>query len=1123
MSLSRLSVRRPVAVSMFFLAVVLLGFISFTRLPIDLLPDVSYPRLVIYTAMPQTSSTEVERLVTERVEAQVASTPGVERITSVSRDGTSLVTLRFGWGTNMDFAMLNVRERLDQVRQTLPVTANRPQILRVDPDSEPILTLAVAGADLWETKELAENVFRRRLEQLDGVAQAQVAGGLDREIVVEVNLETLEANGLTMQSVATALDQANRASAGGTILEGRTRYPLRTLGEFRTVAEINEVAVAQQRTAAGGTRTIRVSDLGRVVDGFADRDALARYNGRESVGLLVFKESGANTVQVARDVEAVVGLLRLEFPEVTVEVASSQAGFIADSIDNVVSALVLGGMLAFLVLFLFLREPRYPVAVALAIPISVVGTFALMEAFGVSLNIMSLGGLALGVGMLVDNSIIVLENIFRHREAGDEALDGSARGAEEVTGAITASTLTTISVFGPIIYVEGVAGELFRDLSLAVAFSLLVSLAVALTLLPTVAARFRIGARPEIRGPGPLRPGPRPQGVLRTVGWGLHVALRLPAWLLRTGWSVLRELLRFWGDLLGGGLGRVFGPSLRAFDRGFDRFADRYHRVLEWALDHRGPVLAMAGGVLVVTLLAGLVLDRDLLPRVDQGAFDVALELPEGTALHRTQEVAMGLESLLLADPDVEAVFGTVGRDVRRFAQADDATGLHTARFQVRVREGAATAPVLDRLRAPLEAAGGEGLVTIQTGQSSALGQILGGSDADISVRVRGQDLDQAFDYAEQVAARLEGSTRVVNVRVGSERGQPQVEVQVLRDEIARFGLQASAVANAVDQAMRGIPATEFVAFDRKVPVTVRLPDEERFSATTLDRIRVSGVPLGQLITVETVRAPSEVRREEQGRVVTVLADVGSGGLDRAIVEVEGTLEGLALPRNFRVEVGGENEEMRRSFRDLAFAFGLALILVYMILAAQFESFLHPGTILAAVPLALIGAVLALLLTGEGLNTMSLIGVVILVGIVVNDSIVKVDFIVQARARGAELREAIVEAGRVRLRPIVMTTVTTVLGLTPMALGIGRGADLRAPLAIAVIGGLLVATLLTLIVVPVLFSVVESARLAALGESGRIRGRVDAGRSEAHRAEADAAPAGLRAQSDRLPGGEPAP
>jgi hydrophobic/amphiphilic exporter-1 (mainly G- bacteria), HAE1 family len=1084
MGLARLAVRRPVAVAMFFLAVVLLGLISFTRLPIDLLPDVSYPRLVVYTAYPEVAPGEVERLVTEPLEASLAATPQVERISSISREGVSLVTLRFAWGTDMDFAMLNVRERLDNVRGVLPEQATRPRILRVDPESEPILTLSVAGADLWETKELAENVFRRRLEQLDGVAQASVTGGMDREIVAEVDPERLEAFGLTMGQVAQALDLANRASTGGTILEGRARYPLRTLGEFRTVAEMEEVVVGQERTATGTQRMIRLRDVGRVVDGFAEREEIARFNGREAVGLLVYKEAGANTVQVARLVEEVMELLRGEFPEVTLEVASSQAGFIRDSIDSVVSALVLGGMLAFLVLFLFLREPRYPVAVALAIPISVVGTFALMDAFGVSLNIMSLGGLALGVGMLVDNSIIVLENIFRHREEGAEALEGSARGAGEVAGAITASTLTTIAVFAPIIYVEGVAGELFRDLSLAVAFSLLASLLVALTLLPSMAARFRRGPRPETRGPGPLTPGPRPAGALASAGWALRSAGRVPGWLLRGGRGVGTELVRFWGGGIGRAGGALFGPPLRAFDRGFDRFARRYHGALEWALDHRGAVLGVAGLVLAGALAGAATLDRDLLPRVDQGAFEVRVELPEGTALSRTDQVARLLEEVLLGDDGVEAVFGTVGRDVRRFAQADDPSGLHTARFQVRLQEGEATAPVVERLRGPLAAAAPEGVVTVQTGQATALGQILGGSDADIAIRIRGEDLDAAFTHADRVVTALAGAERITNVRVSSERGQPQFQVEVLREEASRYGIQAAAVAEAVEQGMRGTRATEFVDFDRKIPVLVRLPDALRYDVATLQTLRVQGVPLQELIRVEQALGPAEVRREEQGRILSVLADVRGGGLDRAIDEVEGILAATPVPvgSGLRVEVGGENEEMRRSFRDLAFAFGLALILVYMILAAQFESFLHPGTILAAVPLALIGALLALLLTGQGLNTMSLIGMVILVGIVVNDSIVKVDFIVQARARGAALREAITEAGRIRLRPIVMTTVTTVLGLTPMALGIGAGADLRAPLAIAVIGGLLVATLLTLLVVPVLFSLVEETRLAWAGE-----------------------------------------
>jgi HAE1 family hydrophobic/amphiphilic exporter-1 len=1083
---------------MLFLGVVLLGAISYVRLPIDLLPDVSYPRLVVYTLYPEVAPSEVERLVTERVEAAAATVPGVDRVSSTSRYGVSLVTIRFAWGTDMDFAMLNVRERMDNVRGQLPQSVTRPVILRVDPESEPVMTLSVVGGeDLWATKEFAETVFRRRLEQLDGIAQAAVAGGLDREIQVEVNPRAIDAYGLTLEEIATALDRANVSAPGGTILQGRYRYPLRTLGEFRTVDEIADVVVARRQVGAGGQgssaggggaavgpatdasgyQVIRLRDIARVVDGFAEREAIARYGGTESVGVLVFKESGANTVRVAERVNEVVAQLASEYPDFHVDVAGDQADFIAASISNVVQALVLGGMLAFLVLFLFLRDSRYPFAIALAIPISVVATFAMMDAAGVSLNIMSLGGLALGVGMLVDNSIIVLENIFRHREElGRDAVEAAAVGAEEVQSAITASTLTTVSVFGPIIYVEGVAGELFEDLSLAVAFSLLASLLVALTLLPSLAARF--GGVPAVAEDGSgERPRPAPTGRMARAAHMMRTMLLAPfralAWLGR----LARELVLFWWSEASGVLSRVFGPPLRAFDRSFDRFTARYHGALEWSLDHPGRVLGASAGVLVLTLVAGTMLPRDLLPDVDQGAFTVRLELEEGTSLEATSDVAATIEAAALADDEVEAVFSTVGRDARAYASGDRAIGLHTATVEVRMRAGGDTDAAADRLRA-LETELPAGSFSVETGQATALGAMLGGGEADIAVRVRSEDLDLAFASADEIARLLDGVSSVGNVRVGTDRGQPQLQIEIDRAACASYGIEPRLVAEHVDRAMRGAVATEFVDFDRKIDVVVRYPSELRYSRETLDGLRVQGVPIRELIHVRETLAPSEVRREDQARVVPVYADVLRGGLDAAVQDVQAALAPLAPTSAVRWEVGGENEEMRRSFRDLAFAFALALLLVYMILAAQFESFVHPLTILIAVPLALVGAVLALIATGEGLNTMSLIGAVILVGIVVNDAIVKVDFIRQGRERGEALRHAILEAGRVRLRPIVMTTATTVLGLVPMALGIGRGADLRAPLAVAVIGGLVFATALTLIVVPVVYQTIERARLA---------------------------------------------
>ncbi len=1106
MSIPGTSTRRPVAVWMLFLAVILLGGIAYVRLPIDLLPDVSYPRLIVYTTYPSVAPAEIERIITTPIEAAGAGVPGVEKVTSVSRDGVSLVTLRFAWGTDMDFAVLNVREKMDNLKGQLPDAATRPAILRVDPESDPIMVLSVAGGgDLWQTKELALTVFRRRLEQLDGVAQASVTGGLDREIHVDVDPRLLDAYGLTIEQISQALAQANVSMPGGTILQGRYRYPIRTLGEFQSVDEIADVVVARQsqgpsparrqgQGASGGSasgragtdqsfREVRLRDVATVEDGFAERQSISRYDGAEAVGLLVYKDAGANTVTVARKVRDVLEQLSKEYPAVRVDVAYSQAGFISDSISNVVQSLVFGGLLAFLVLFLFLRDPRYPVAIALSIPISVVGTFALMEASDVSLNIMSLGGLALGVGMLVDNSIVVLENIFRHREElGQGSLQASAEGAEEVMGAITASTLTTIAVFGPIVYVEGVAGELFKDLSLAVAYSLMASLVVALTLLPSMAARFG-GAVVEKVAPAPARPRERRVGWIGALRWWGGTLVRVPQRLALGAWSLARQLVAFWGRGIGSALSRMFTPFLRSFERWFERFAVRYHAALEWSLDHPARILSGSGLALLVAFLIAASLRRDLLPQVDQGAFEIHLELAEGTPLATTADAAAVIEKAADADPDVEAVFSNIGRDVRSVTEGEQVTGLQTANFQVRVRPGARTEEVAARMR-KLADRFPAGALSVETGQATALGAMLGGAQADVSVRVRSDDLDQAYAVAGEVERRLDGLADLGNVRIGTERGQPQVQVEIDRAACATYGIEPRTVAQTVQNAMQGDQATEFVDFDRKIDVMVRYPDSQRFSMTTLEGLRVGGVPIRQLVTVREAVGPSEIRREDQARVVPVYADVVQGGLDQAITSIRATLATLPPTANVRWDVGGENEEMRRSFRDLAFAFGLAMILVYMILAAQFESFVHPFTILTAVPLALVGAVAALAITGEGLNTMSLIGIVILVGIVVNDAIVKVDFINQTRARGLRLRESILEAGRVRLRPIVMTTVTTVFGLLPMALGIGRGSDLRAPLAIAVIGGISVATALTLIVVPVVYQVVEGVRVRLRRESG---------------------------------------
>ena len=1091
MALPGLSIRRPVATSMLFVAIAVLGVVSFARLPIDLLPDVSFPTLSVWTEYPDAGPAEVERLVTERVESSLSRVPGARSVDSRSREGQSLVRLQFYWGTDMEFAMLHVREQLDNLTAQLPESAERPIILTADPTNEPIMSLAVTGAPLGDLRDLADAVFKRRLEQLDGVALAAITGDPEREIQVEVSPGLLASHGVTMSDVTTALDAANYSAPGGSIRRGRFRFSLRTLGEFRDVGDLAQVTIA--RPEQGGV--VRLGDVATVREGEAERETVARFNGEPAIGLLVYKESGTNTVRVADEVADVLGQLGEEFPAVTIDVASNQATFISDAISNVVSALVLGGFLAFLVLFLFLGDPRYPVAIGLSIPISVLAAFSLCYLFDVSLNVMSLGGLALGVGMLVDNSIVVLENIFRHREESKLPADESASiGASEVAGAITASTLTTIAVFGPVLYVEGVAGALFADLSLAVAFSLLASLLVALTLLPVMAARFAGFGVGGTAPTGIASPGdPTPAGASRLRrAW--RAARRTPehlgAGLRYVGRSVRLTL----GDV-GGGLARATGrlarPGLDAFERGFARFAERYERTLAWALENRPYVIGIATASLLVAGLVALSLPMGLMPDVDEGTFRVELTLPVGTPLEETSEVARRLESGLREAEGVDAVFTRVGRARDAELATRELSGLNSAALEVRLAGGVDERTVIRRFREGLRALNVDPqLVSVERGRATSLGRALGAGNADLAVKIRGEELDSLIVVAEQVAARMATVDRIADPRIDLQLVQPELEIEVDRAAAARFGFTVLEVADAIESYLRGVETSRpYTEFSTKIDIRVTLPEADRSRLADVLALTHRGVPIGELVDVREGYGPVEIRRLDQNRTVQVLADVRSGGLDRAVEEVEAAIADIRLPTLTAMTVGGENEEMRESFRSLLFAFGLALFLVFLILAAQFESLVQPLVVLAAVPLALVGAMIALGLAGAGINAMSGIGMVILIGIVVNDAIIKVDFINQQRAAGAAKRLAILEAGRLRLRPIVMTTVTTVLGLTPMALGWGAGADLRAPLAIAVIGGLLSATLLTLIVVPVIYSLLVTpgervtARASSVTES----------------------------------------
>jgi hydrophobic/amphiphilic exporter-1 (mainly G- bacteria), HAE1 family len=1020
MTLAGTAARRPLGVTLLALSIACLGILSLSRLPVELLPPVRHPRMAIVTSFPEASVFEVETEVTERIENQVASLPGLVRLSSVSRDGVSLVRLVFTWGTDPDRVLLQLRERLDQVHPGLPSGVGRPRIVRLDAGAEPFMVLAVTGPDPETTGRLAESSVRRRLEGLTGVAEAELQGGAVPRIEVEISSETLLAHGLTLPVVDRALAAAQGGRTAGSLREGGVRMPLRTVGtlEGEGVKALEDVVVGAGSLGGGPGRSLRLGEVARIRAEAGEGDFRTRIGGRPSVTLLLRRAPEVGLLEVSRAVEQLLAELRAEHPELSIEVTASQAEFVRGALRRMVLALVLGGLLAFLVLFAFLKNLRDPLLVGVVLPLSVLGTLPILEAAGVSLNLLSLGGMVLGVGMLTDNAIVVLENMARHRAPGGVrgCRDAAVRGTEEVAGAITASTLSTVAVFVPLLFVGGVMGELLQDLALAVTASLGVSLALSLLLLP----------------------------ALRGGGWGAG-----------EGWSE--------PPAAPGRVRRLHGW------------------VLEWALTHPNRILIAVGGVGMMAILTLLTLDRDLLPRVETRGLVLRIQLPEGTPIEATDAHVRALEAWLDQDPGVQTVHAMVGWEPRALARGEVSGGPHEAHIRIRLRAGHSRELFGERLGGwtvtqPLVL---QSALRVETTEGDALWGALGTGAADLQIRVRGGALEEARAFAVRLRRELEPALagRVGGLRVTmGEEARRGLELWVRPEAGARHGVEGWEVADQVERALKGTEVTQLARGSTSVPVVVGLLEEERRSVRTLKRLFVRGIPLRHLVQVESVSLPAEIHREGGRRAISIEGRVEKGGVARAAAEVESRLREVVLPPGIQLEVQGVESERRQAFLELGLALLASVVLVYLVLAARFESLLVPIPILGAIPLALMGAGPVLLLTGSGLHIFSLLGIVLLLGIVVNDAIVKVDFIEQARARGATEREALREAGQVRLRPILMTSMTTVLGLLPMAIGWGEGSEMAAPLALPILGGLLTGTTLTLFVVPVLHERLDTLR-----------------------------------------------
>lgn len=1173
------ALRRPVTVAMLFLTAIVFGWRSYQQLPVNLMPDISYPSLTVRTEYEGAAPEDVEKLVTRPLEEMLAIVSGVVEISSISSPGLSQITLEFNWGTDMNVALQDVRDRLDLFEPPREVT-EKPVILRYDPTLDPVIRVALtpsrvalqAGVQttaleeeraLTEIREAAERRLKSDLEAENGIAQVAVKGGREKEIQVLVDSQRLKSLGLSLQDVIRALSQQNINLSGGRLVEGRTEYLVRTLNEFATVEDVANSALV---TAGGASLLLR--DIAEVRMGEKERETIVRVNGHEAVALDIFKEGDANTVTVCNRVKDILGIprertlsekiaelvsnvtqgnsdrasnnetaadaqdqktvgasLRRDLPRGTqVTLISDQSRFITAAIQEVQDAIVVGGVLALAILFLFLRELRSTILIGLSIPISVIATFVPMFLRDISLNIMSLGGLALGIGMLVDNSIVVLESMFRCKEEGDDVVTAADRGTKEVRGAVIASTLTTVAVFFPIAFVQGIAGQIFGDLALTVTFSLLSSLFTALLLLPMLATREarlrtqqrdviwilrcyriakeeggsvsralilypRVALRESIEALKAV--AARNFGPLQRLLAGYHgltgILTRIAALLLIPFFLtlfVVDVLFRFLGALVvlvlsifGGVTYAVFlvvstifrvllWLPLEIFEIGFRSFRAAYQHTLRAAL-RVGPLVL--GVVLLLAIHAGYLathLGQELIPPMKQGQFAIRLTAPAGTKLSETEARARRIEPLIAEHPDVETVTVEIGREKTNVSSD---RGENQAIFTVVLRDPANNVnrqqQIMDELR--------DRILAVTSDDVSFTLPTMFSFKTAVELQIVSDDLDELQRVGAAALERVAAVPGIHDADLSIKPGYPEVIIELDRALLASKGIMPGEVAERLRQEVQGEVATRFSQGGDKIDIRVKTSQQLLNSLDDLRQLSVTQrhppVPLEAVAKITKKPGPSEIRRISQRQVAVITANVEGRDLASVSEDIERAVSDIPRDPLCYFVLGGQNRELASSYSSLRLALALAVFLVYVVMACQFESLLQPALVMFSLPLAFVGVIYALYALQVNLSVMVFLGGIILAGIVVNNAIVMVDYTNQLRERGMKKREAVVLSATVRLRPILMTTITTVLGLVPMLTATGEGGEMRFPLALTVITGLTSATLLTLVVIPIVY------------------------------------------------------
>lgn len=1009
MKLSDFSIKRSVTTAMIILMVLLIGSVALSRLSLDLFPDITFPGAAVITNYEGVGSEEIENLITKQIESSVATVEGVKSIRSTSSMGSSTVVIEFNWGRDMDFAVQDLREQVNLISDSvLPEEAEEPLIFKFDPSMMPIMNYGVSaeGLEIDEIKKEVEDELAPRLERIAGVAQVNMRGGLEREIIVSVKRDKLNHYNLDYNTITNIVRSENVNVSAGDVQQGDTEFLVRTVGKFSNLDEIRNINIPV------GNGQIKLSDVAEVKDGFADLSTISRTNGSRSLALSIQKQTDANTVEVAKSVRQEMDKIRKEYPNYSFDIAMDQSEFIEESIASVSQNAILGGLLAVIILFLFLRNVRSTLIIATAMPISIIGTFILMYFAGVNLNVISLGGLALGVGMLVDNAVVVLENIYRYRSLGEGKIEAAREGASEVGMAIVASTITTVVVFLPIVFVEGMAGQLFQDLALTVAFSLIASLMVALTLIPMLSSKILKVTEKELKRN-------KKEGRIKRI----------------------------------------------------------YKAALSRVLKHRWVVV-----VLLVIMLGGSFallphIGFEFMPSTDQGAFSVDYELPVGTSLERSNEVSAEIESILMNIEEVETVIATVGSGGRMSSASSSHIGNMNVQLVDLAERDRSTNEIMEAVRSKINIPD----VEVNLSEQSGPGSGGGGGGSPVNVKLRGDDLEVLERESGKAIEAIKDIEGLREIEDSFTEGQPEYQIKVNRSIASRFGLNVSQIANTVRTAIRGSTATRYEVSGDEYDIRIRLEEDQIEKMGQVPELNIktaSGqmISLSRVADLEITEGPVEILRKDQERYSEITADIHGVDLGTVMGKIRSRLSEQELPEGYEFSYEGEYQDMQESFSSLGMAFGLAVILIYMVMASQFESLVHPFTIMFTIPLAVIGVIFGMYITDSIISVASLLGLITLAGIVVNNAIVMVDYINQLRRRGTEKVEAIITAGSVRLRPIMMTALTTILGLLPIALGIGEGSESTQPMGIVIVSGLTFATFLTLFVIPIFYSLITDLR-----------------------------------------------